>query len=222
MLTQQHAHKRYRGSRVIESLQGNVQASTAEKVFLRTGPVVWELSTSNRTAAQLTHNTKNEEEINVFVHLYVREDELRLYGFATSQERSVFRSLISVSGLGPKQSLKILSSVSPSEILQHIQAADVDSLSRLPGIGKKTAQKIILSLQGTLITEDEIGSDSDTRTSELIESLVDMGFESQLVKKQIQHILQQTDLSSISNDQREQYIFRTALLALSGQGQTDG
>jgi holliday junction DNA helicase RuvA len=85
-----------------------------------------------------------------FVHTHVREDQLTLYGFRESLELFVFEKLISVSGIGPKSALSMLSLSSPSSIASCIEQGDAEQLSRTPGVGKKTAEKIILELRGKL------------------------------------------------------------------------
>ena len=88
----------------------------------------------------------------VLVHTYlqVREDGMSLYGFLSQQEKAFFERLISVSGVGPKVALAALSVFSPSELANAIAAQDVAQVSRIPGVGKKTAQRIILELKGSL------------------------------------------------------------------------
>lgn len=80
-------------------------------------------------------------------HLYVREDALVLFGFATDDERSVFRMMLAVSGVGPKLALAALSAMRPSEIRAHVTAGDVGFLTRIPGVGRKTAERLVVELR---------------------------------------------------------------------------
>ena len=90
------------------------------------------------------------EPVQIYTYLLVREDALTLYGFANMAEKALFERLISVSGVGPKVALAALSSYTTEALSNAIIASDTTAVSRIPGIGKKTAQRIILELQGTL------------------------------------------------------------------------
>ena len=86
----------------------------------------------------------------VYTHLAVREDAMTLYGFLSQEAHALFLRLIGVSGVGPKVALAALSTFRPDELVSAIQSQDVKAVSRIPGVGKKTAQRIILELKGTL------------------------------------------------------------------------
>ncbi len=84
------------------------------------------------------------------IHTHVREDALQLFGFATALELSLFERLISVSGIGPKVALSVLSGIEPPELVRAISSADVARLTRIPGVGKKTAERLVLELKDRL------------------------------------------------------------------------
>lgn len=88
--------------------------------------------------------------VQLLIHTHVREDALQLYGFATTAERELFRSLIKVSGVGAKLALTILSGIEVSSFVQCIQAEDSTALTRLPGVGKKTAERLIVEMKDKL------------------------------------------------------------------------
>jgi Holliday junction DNA helicase RuvA len=88
--------------------------------------------------------------VDLFTHLHVRENELALYGFATEDELALFEQLLTVSGIGPRAALGILSALSPDTLRLAIAQGQVDVLTRVPGIGKKTAQRLVLDLKGKL------------------------------------------------------------------------
>jgi Holliday junction DNA helicase RuvA len=96
-----------------------------------------------------TYQNLGEEgsEINLLTYLHVREDALLLYGFYEESEREMFRKLISISGIGPRLTMTILSGLSVMELRKAITSEDVDVLTKIPGIGKKTAQRVILELK---------------------------------------------------------------------------
>ena len=95
----------------------------------------------------------------LFTHLHVREDAMLLYGFATTSEREMFRLLLSVSGIGPKIALGILSGIQSEDLQQHIARGNAAALTSIPGVGRKTAERMILELR------DKIGKISGTDTS---------------------------------------------------------
>lgn len=88
------------------------------------------------------------EHVTLLTHLVVREDAQLLYGFATAEERNTFRELMKVSGVGPKVALAVLSGLSVAELAQAVQAQDAKRLTRIPGIGNKTAERLLLELKG--------------------------------------------------------------------------
>jgi Holliday junction DNA helicase RuvA len=91
------------------------------------------------------------------IHTHVREDALLLYGFATPEEKTVFERLISVSGIGPKLAITVLSGLATAELVTAIRNSDVQRLVRIPGVGKKTAERIILELKDKLLAVDAAG-----------------------------------------------------------------
>lgn len=100
--------------------------------------------------------------VTLLIHQVVREDALLLFGFATRQDRELFRGLLKVSGVGPKVALAILSSVSAADFALLIESGDSQALTRLPGIGKKTAERLVLEMRSRL-DGLELGSDSAAR-----------------------------------------------------------
>lgn len=91
--------------------------------------------------------------VELFTYLAVREDSLKLYGFLQEEEREIFELLLTVQGIGPRLALAVLSTLSPELLANAIQRDDADVISHVPGVGKKTAQKIVLELKGKLLPE---------------------------------------------------------------------
>ncbi len=113
------------------------------------------------------------EEIAIHIHDYIREDRHELFGFTDVGMLKLFEKLIDISGVGPKLAQKILRAESSEELHRHILSGDVEFLTTVPGVGKKTAQKIILELKGVLVQEqDESPADSDT-----VDALVSLGYQ---------------------------------------------
>ena len=115
----------------------------------------------------------------VFTYLHATDAGIALYGFATQEEKTLFEQLISVSGVGPKIALAALSTYAPDTLSSAIMATDVDAIARIPGIGKKTASRIVLELQGTLAkVSDAAAGSADGIIRQVVEDLLAMGFTS--------------------------------------------
>src|SRR5262245_63531695 len=119
-------------------------------------------------------------EVRLYTHLHIREDVLALYGFATSDQRHLFETLLGVSGVGPKVALSMLSSAPPDELRVAIAGGDTARLARVPGIGKKTAERLVLELRGKLDLKGlpAVGATPAlmAANAELAEMLVSLGF----------------------------------------------
>ncbi|MBI9098881.1 MAG: Holliday junction branch migration protein RuvA, partial [Spirochaetaceae bacterium] len=116
---------------------------------------------------------------------------------------------------GPKGALKILSGVPVKQFVEFLENEDVTALSSIPGLGKKTAQKIILQLKGKLKIESDESSEEKSVNSEIIESLTSMGFDKKYVKKAVTQILKDDKVQSLSDEKRDQEIIRRAIIELS-------
>ena len=124
------------------------------------------------------------------IHTHVREDALQLYGFATPLEQELFERLIGVSGIGPKVALAVLSGIEPQELIRAIERGDLARLTAIPGVGKKTSERIVLELKDRLprVSAAAIAaSDGDTQTAPLrddvISALVNLGYHRPLAEK---------------------------------------
>ena len=126
-------------------------------------------------------DVKEDDEISLYTHQYVREDALNLYGFKSLDELRIFEDLISVSGVGPKSALSVLTIAAPTEIEQAIERGDASLLIKVSGIGKKTAQRIVLELKGKLIKDDEVHISSENE--EVVEALVGLGYKERVARQ---------------------------------------
>ena len=118
------------------------------------------------------------EKVSLLTHFVVREDAQILYGFATPSERDAFRQLIKISGVGPRTALSVLSGMSVADIAQAVTAQDAGRLVKVPGIGKKTAERLLLELKGKLgadIGTGSAGAASDAQT-DIRQALVALGY----------------------------------------------
>jgi len=128
-------------------LSGTIkEIDPAGTVILATGGVGYEITMSLQTLCKLELGTAAE----LSIHTHVREDQITLFGFANASERSMFRKLTSVTGIGARMALNLMSGMPADELVRAIESSDDLALARTPGIGKKTAQRLILELQGKL------------------------------------------------------------------------
>ena len=174
---------------MISYIRGELAAVQEQKAIVEAGGIGYGIYMSQQTLSMLP---AVGEEVKIHTYLNVREDAMQLYGFLTGEDLQVFRLLIGVSGIGPKAGLNILSCLSPDELRFAVLAGDVKTISSAPGIGKKTAQKMILELKDKLKLEDafeiklahqqeEAAIDAaDLRDSrqEAVEALVALGYSS--------------------------------------------
>jgi Holliday junction DNA helicase RuvA len=135
---------------VIARLRGTVAARTAAGVVLDVGGVGYLVAATPRVSARVG------EETTVETYLHVREDALQLYGFASADERELFELLLGVSGVGPKVALAIVSGSTPTELRRAIAREDTARFEAIPGIGRKTAQRVVLELREKLAKSPDV------------------------------------------------------------------
>ena len=169
-----------------------------------------------------TQQPEQKRRVRLFTHFVHSENGMFLYGFYTEEERTCYREITTVSGIGSKVALKILSSISVKDFIVALDSQDVKRLSRLPGLGAKTAQKLILQLRDTLVlVEDEASEKEDVQTrktgvseySDLVESLVDMGYDRKRVRDDVAKLLKENemDLFGKSHEEKERFLFSRIL-----------
>ncbi len=155
-------------------LSGKVRdIDPAGTVIVETGGVGYEISMSLQTLCKLKQGEKSEFSI----HTHVREDQITLFAFGNSAERGMFRKLTTVSGIGARMALNLMSGMAPDDLIRAIESADDLALARTPGIGKKTAQRLILELQGKLgAVSNASTATSANHLSEVRSALTNLGY----------------------------------------------
>ncbi len=176
---------------MIGYLQGRPLRFFDEQMILLVQGVGYELNCSRNTLEDL----RGKPFVEVWVHTHVREDALQLFGFATELERSLFLSLLKVNGIGPKSAIQILSGARPDQIARWIEDANASALAKLPKIGKKSAEQIILTLQGKLVRGT--GTDAGfVARSQIVSALVNLGFRLGDVERVVDQMPPETDFES--------------------------
>ena len=132
------------------------------------------------------------------IHTHVREDQLQLFGFGTALEQTLFERLISVSGIGPKVGLSVLSGIEPEQLVRAIRSGDVARLVKIPGVGRKTAERLVLELKdrlpqvGAAEAEAPAGAGDDLR-DDLLSALGNLGYQKSAVEKTVDKVLGAAD-----------------------------
>ncbi|WMP19231.1 Holliday junction branch migration protein RuvA [Thiothrix lacustris] len=147
---------------MIGLLRGKLLIKQPPDLMLDVNGVGYEVQASMTTFYDLP---ELHAEVTLYTHFVVREDAQLLYGFSSQTERELFRHLLKVNGVGPKMALAIVSGMSPLEFNQVIHAGDIARLSRIPGVGKKTAERLIIELRDRLPKSDASGSHANTPLS---------------------------------------------------------
>ncbi len=174
---------------MITQLRGRLVEKSPTSVVIDCQGVGYLVNISLFTFGQLT----DEENIQLFTHLQVREDAHTLYGFTTELERQLFRLLIGISGIGANTARTMLSSLSPSEIGQAIQGEQVDVIQSVKGIGAKTAQRVVIELRDKIqavVADAGIPAiSSNTNREEALSALVVLGYQIKSCVKVIDELL---------------------------------
>jgi len=160
---------------------------------------------------------ENGREVSLLIYTHVREDQISLYGFGTEAEREWFRHLIRISGIGPRLAVNILSGITSDDLKLAIASGDATRLQAIPGIGKKTAARMVIELKelypslgkGEAISSTPLPEEAATLFSDAVSALTNLGFKPQEASKTVRKILAETEGSPLLKD-----VIKTALKSL--------
>ena len=197
---------------MIAWLKGELLEKQAPSLLLNVNGVGYELEAPMTTFYDLP---AQGEVATLFVHMVVREDAQLLFGFSSRQQRELFRSLIKVNGVGPKVALAVLSTLSAQELLQCMADEDYNQLCKVPGIGKKTAQRLVVEMKdrlekefGDVALEARVqGGGASNARSDAIEALVSLGYRPADASRVVK---------SLDKELSSENLIRQALRSLSG------
>tara|TARA_Y100000748_G_C15371722_1_gene440046 strand:- start:254 stop:841 length:588 start_codon:yes stop_codon:yes gene_type:complete len=169
---------------MIGSLIGLIKEKTPSSILLEVNGIGYEIAVPLSTSFQLPNVG---ESAYLLTHLVVREDQHSLYGFATDEERKLFRALIKISGVGAKLAITILSGTNVNGFIQSVVNEDIDALVHLPGIGKKTAERLIVEMKDKVseISSDENSlsqNNENSAVAEAMNALVNLGYKTKDAK----------------------------------------
>jgi len=195
---------------MIAHLRGKLLDKHPNQAVIETGGVGYEVTISVPTFTELS---QVGTEVALHIYTHVREDTLALYGFGRPEEKQLFEKLLTVSGIGPKLAITILSGMQADEMVGAIRGGDVARLTRIPGIGKKTAERMVLELRDKLPPQ---GADAVTAIPSLtavgedvLSALVNLGYQRAIAEKAVTAVTRNGRSGSFEE------IFRGALGALS-------
>ena len=172
---------------MIGSLRGTLIDKRANQVLVEVGGVGYQVQIPLSTFAGLG---ALHAETMLLIHTHVREDQFSLYGFLTAREKQCFELLISASGVGPSLALKILSGMGLEQLVPAIRKGDLAQLVRIPGVGRKTAERIVVELRDKVVAVDVAEQGKPTTRSQLeadvASALVNLGYDARSVEKAIE------------------------------------
>jgi len=193
---------------MFNSLRGTITGKFADSVYILSGGIEWDISVPGTDIARLP---PAGEEGRIFTWLYHREDQMKLFGFAGEERRAAFLELLKVEGIGPKGALKILGGIGQEELESALENEDLARLEAVPGLGKKTAQKMILALKGKLIT---VKSVQETPYADLVEALAGMGYDRRAAADALARADKEIG-GQVKDAEREKLLFKEAIVYLS-------
>ena len=185
---------------MISYIKGNLEAKNLDNVVIDVGGIGYKIYMSASSMDKLGEvgNT-----VKVHTYMRVREDDVSLYGFCTNEELKMFEQLIGVSGVGAKSAISMLSSITPSKFALAVISNDVKTLTKIPGIGPKSAQRIILELKDKLKTEEAIQTNSielktsiveNNKLEEAVQALKVLGY----TRQEIESVLAKIEVNTLT------------------------
>jgi Holliday junction DNA helicase RuvA len=165
---------------MIGSLRGKLISKKPYDIIVEVAGVGYQVSVPLSTLSDLPDEGS---EVFLHVHTHAREDALQLYGFSTEEEKKIFTTLLGITGIGPKLALNIISGISHDDFLKAVEAEEIAVLSKIPGVGKKTAHRIVLELKGKLTRRER----AENRVFEdTLSALVNLGYKKSIALESLE------------------------------------
>jgi Holliday junction DNA helicase RuvA len=178
---------------MIARLKGTLVEKTPSRIVVDAGGVGYDVQVPLSTFYGLA---EPGAPVTLRIHTHVREDVIALFGFASPLELDLFERLIAINGIGPKLALAVLSGIDPAELVRAIRAQDVARLTRIPGVGKKTAERIGLELKDRLpqagAAADHAPDGGDDRRTDLLSALTNLGYKGAVAEKAVDAVLKKS------------------------------
>lgn len=205
---------------MFNSLSGIITGKFPQKLFIDTHGIEWDVTVPDSALDKLPDIGS---EGRVFVWMQHTDNLMNLYGFASDRDRSLFFDLLRVDGIGPKGAVKIMNNMTTDQLVNILENEDLALLEKVPGVGKKTAAKILLQLKGKLSLETETNSAAIKRTAspyaDVVSALAEMGYDKNKAADAVSKIAEQLSnddgFSKSSQSAREDLLFRRAIVELA-------
>lgn len=199
---------------MFNSITGRLTAKRESGLFLEANGIEWEITAP---ASCLSELPPIGSVARVYTYLHHREDQVKLFGFATPIERALFLDLLKVEGVGPRQAVKIMSGIRSELLTAALDSGDVEALTKLPGLGVKTAQKMILALRGKLTREP--GEETAGAFGDIVQALAEMGFDRRLAVEAVRESASEIGLARAPEGspdaETEKELMRLSIIRLS-------
>jgi len=195
---------------MFNSIRGILNAKGSEVVFLLSGSIEWEITMPLNDIQDLPL----DNECRIFTWLYHRDDQMKMYGFFNEKRRATFLELLKVEGIGPKGAVKIMGGISQEDLERALDTGDLARLESVPGLGKKTAQKMLLSLKGKLVSSQNVVV---SPYNDLVQALADMGYDRRSAAEALAKAETAVGSVKLPDAEREKLLFKEAIVYLSGQ-----
>ena len=204
---------------MVNSISGIITGKFPKQLFIENNGIEWDICVPD---SNLDMFGTVGSEAKVFTWLQHTDVSMALYGFASAEERTLFFDLLKVDGIGAKGAVKIMSSVSSGRLTEVLENGDLEMLEKIPGVGKKTAGKMLLALKGKLSlssTVRVVGLGKNAEFSDVIDSLSSMGYDKKLVEQKVLQLVEvlkgDKDFASKSQKEKEDILFRRAIVELA-------
>ncbi|WP_294428134.1 Holliday junction branch migration protein RuvA [uncultured Treponema sp.] len=212
---------------MFNSLSGVITGKFPQKLFLDVNGIEWDIIVPDTTLDDLP---KLGEKARVFTWLQHTDSAMNLFGFASSKDRDLFFDLNKVDGVGPKSAVKIMSSIQRDQLISSLENGDLAALEKIPGLGKKTAQKMLLTLKGKLTLDDELPGakivvNRGGEYADVVAALANMGYDKRDVETCISSLVEELNkelapagevpFKNKTRDAKEEILFRKAIVALA-------
>lgn len=204
---------------MFNSIKGVITGKFPKQIFIETNGIEWDICMPDSNLEMTGHVG---DEARVFTWLNHTDKVMDLYGFASAEERSLFLDLLKVDGVGPKGAVKIMSSVSSSRLSDVLERGDLEMLEKIPGVGKKTAGKMMLALKGKLTmsqNDSVVRVASPAPYADVITSLASMGYDKRVVEQKValmaEELSKDVSFNSKTQTEKEDMLFRKVIVEMA-------
>lgn len=212
---------------MFNSISGTITGKFPQKLFLENNGIEWDIIVPDTSLDDLP---KLGEKARVYTWMQHTDSAMNLFGFASTKDRDLFFDLNKVEGVGPKSAIKIMSNIQRDQLVNSLESGDLAALEKIPGLGKKTAQKMLLTLKGKLTLEEDIPGvkvlvNRGGEYADVVSALANMGYDKREVEQCISKLADELSrenpqggevaFKDKTRDAKEEILFRRAIVALA-------